>query len=398
MLAFTFVEAKNMNARGYEFGEAGDSTWLSLNGGSKIYSFSALAKDTSGISVSVGPSGSDYTTINDAIDYLQSNYYPAYEKNADYTARIVLDSNYVMEEQVLINGVDLGWIEIHCNNVLEAKSITSIDTGSFYVTIDTVDYYYAKFNVTDHGYTKGDKIVIKEQLGYLEEQYYNGIWTVDSVDTDWFQLVDVFMDSIKAGAGGTGEVTELSTVTVKRSAMTESFEYFYYPAFGVARGVMPTIGCIFEMDNSVNAKAGHQSYMDGLCATDGGVINVLPYCGFRKADGSNIYATRSSRINANDCIADSAGRHGIWAFSNSIINARRAYIADCGWNDIAYDRGDGWLSSREPSGGGIMSTRGSIINAEGSTVINTLGHCISADYGGIVNVGNTEEYVLFNWR
>ena len=412
MLAFSFVEARDMNAPTYTFNTpvtfkdaatfegtviSGD-TLIGVTLGSDIDANSfyiinspSIKLDTTLLSVTVGATNDDFTTINSAIEYLQANYYPIYSKNADYTASIILQDDYIMDEQVLINGIDLGWIEIHGPAENTQISITSIDTGSVFGVVDTTTYYYAKFNITGHDYVSGDNIIIIGQKGYEEEQYYNGIWKVNSVGTGWIQLVDVFMDSIKAGVGGSGTSQELIAVPVKRSAMTELFETFYYPAFGVARGTLPTIGCIFEMDASANAQAGHQSYIDGLCATDHGVINILPYCGFRKADGTNIYGTRNSTINANDAIADSAGRHGIWAYSNTTINARRAYVANCGYNDVSSDRGDGWLASREPAGCGIASTRGSIINADGATVINTLGDCISAYYGGIINVGNTDE-------
>lgn len=481
-----------------------DETLASL--ASEIAAIESLVLE-SDVTVTVGPGvDDDFATITDAIKYLNRRY-------ADYVkgglkAYIELQEDFEMNEQVLVQGLNLGWITIIAASSSEPKSITSIvegtvetagvaeistvtpvisvdktdldgeyfthqdgqgntrtfyfdatgatpapvegaiavdisdggvvtvadvldvlvaqlntDYGTYITAVDNTSYatitnvdeaacdaittsdnavvtvattvtgvtetYYARFNVTGHGFSTDDELVVKDQVGSAEEQYYNGIKTVTTTDTDWFEIDELY-DAVRAGEGGTGTARLLVVIPVKRSACTTLFEYFYRPAFGVARGVLPTIGCLFEMDESVNAHAGHQSYIDGLCATDGGEINILPYAGFRNADATNIYATRASRINANDAIADGAGRHGIWAYSNSIINARRAFVANCGTQDTSYDRGDGWLTAYEPAGCGIIATRGGIVNAEGSTVINTLGDCINACYGGIVNCGNAD--------
>jgi len=62
------------------------------------------------IEVAVGPGG-DFDTINKALDYLVSNYSPAY-RNTGVTATIILLPGFVMQEQVLVHGIDLSWITI----------------------------------------------------------------------------------------------------------------------------------------------------------------------------------------------------------------------------------------------------------------------------------------------
>ena len=274
-------------------------------------------------------------------------------------------------------------------------------TGDVEVTITQEgqdQWNQAKFTTSsDHGFTDGHEIVIMNHYGEIEEEYYNGIWTIINVTTDSFELdynehsLDAIYDSTRAGTGDTGEVIQLVEVPVKRSACTEEFEYFYYPAFGVARGALPTIGCVFSMDESSNGQSGYMSYIDGLCGAESARINLLPHSGFRNADGSNIYGTRGCVINANDAIADGAGRHGIWAYSDTYINARRAYADNCGHQGTSADRGDGWDENRQPVGCGIAATRGSIINAEGSNALNAQGDCVCAYYGGIINIGNDQE-------
>lgn len=61
------------------------------------------------ITVDVGV-GQTYTTINQALEYL-SGFYPMYKKSG-VTATINLKAGFVMAEQVLVSGIDLGWITI----------------------------------------------------------------------------------------------------------------------------------------------------------------------------------------------------------------------------------------------------------------------------------------------
>ena len=66
-------------------------------------------KQETNITVNVG-AGQTYTTINQALEYL-SGLYPMYKKSG-VTATINLKAGFVMAEQVLVSGIDLGWITI----------------------------------------------------------------------------------------------------------------------------------------------------------------------------------------------------------------------------------------------------------------------------------------------
>ena len=262
--------------------------------------------------------------------------------------------------------------------------------------------YKVKIHATGHGFEEGDRITIRNHEGLVEEHDYNGVWYVSNPETDTFELSysdnpDAVYDSYRAGDETTknGEVVDPVPVKVSRQALDTTWEFFYRPAFGVARGTLPTIACEFEMDESGDSE--YMSYKDGLCATDGGHINIMPFCGFSKADGSNIYGTRSSIINANDAIANEAGRHGVWAYSNTIINARRVMASNCGWAGTEEDEGNGFDSVGRPVGSGIVSTRNSLINAEGCNVSESQGDNILGQYGGIVSLGGHDlEYTSEN--
>lgn len=66
-------------------------------------------KLTSNITVNVGPNET-YKTINEALEYL-TQFYPVY-KQSGITSTINLKAGFVMAEQVLVSGIDLGWITI----------------------------------------------------------------------------------------------------------------------------------------------------------------------------------------------------------------------------------------------------------------------------------------------
>ncbi len=93
------------------------------------------------ITVNAG-TGQTYTTINQALEYL-SGFYPMYKKSG-ITAYINLKSGFVMAEQVLVSGIDLGWITIVGEDAETIITHTAL-TSSFY------DIYYPAFGVDKAG-------------------------------------------------------------------------------------------------------------------------------------------------------------------------------------------------------------------------------------------------------
>ena len=262
--------------------------------------------------------------------------------------------------------------------------------------------YHVQVNATAHGFVAGNNIVIRKHRSVIEEYNYDGSYEVrtDNLTANSFELVfdntlNTIYEETRSGIDGEGEMVIPEPVPVSRQAITQQWEFFYYPVFGVSRGTLPTIGCIFEMDSSANVLAGYESYIDGFCATDRGHINFLPggNAGFINADASGIYGTRTSIINANGATANNSGRHGFWAYANTIINARGGSANDCGWRapdspdfgDVA--RKPGFDIFEKPIGSAVFATRGSLINADGISALNSYGDAIIATYGATINVG-----------
>ena len=86
----------------------------------------------SNIIVNVGPGG-EYATINEALKYL-SNFNPLY-KNSGVTATINLKAGFVMAEQVLVRGLNLGWITIvgeDAETIITHTALTTVFNGIHY--------------------------------------------------------------------------------------------------------------------------------------------------------------------------------------------------------------------------------------------------------------------------
>ena len=271
--------------------------------------------------------------------------------------------------------------------------------------------HYTKAIVSEHSFEEGQRILIRNHIGFEEEVDYNGMWFITNVTANAFELdydmdEGALYDPLKLGEENTAEAVFPRPVPVKKEALTQQWEFFYYPAFGAARGTLPTINTIFEMDDS-GPDPSYMSYKDGFCATDQGRINIMPFAGFTNAEGTNIYGTRGSIINANDAIADYAGRYGIWAYANTQINARRAIASNCGWvaqiqsvviNEIPggfdFFDDDGFDSTGQSVGSGIIATRASMINADGCVAENNVGCNIVSEYGATINLGSHTQQEL----
>ena len=108
----------------------------------------------SDITVTVG-TGGDYPTINAALEYL-SKLQPVYA-SAGITATINLLSGFVMAEQVLVRGLDLGWVTI-----TGADAETTITNTALTTDFTTADYGFDSYPA--FGVSKGGVLPRIDQL------------------------------------------------------------------------------------------------------------------------------------------------------------------------------------------------------------------------------------------
>jgi len=271
-----------------------------------------------GILVTVG-TGGDYPTINAALEYL-SKLQPVYDF-AGITATINLLSGFVMTEQVLVRGLDLGWITI-----TGADAETTITNTALTTDFTTADYDFDSYPA--FGVSKGGVLPRIDQLFRFDVANVG-----DSKD-----------GIMAVGAGSSADV-------------------------------LAGAGVNDAGNNGISANYGSTITASSAGASGAGTFGIYAYRGSTitasSADASGagdngIVATRGSTINAEGADASGAGIHGIVATRGSTINAEGADASGAGDN-------------------GIYATRGSTINAEGADASGAGGYGISAYRGSTIN-------------
>ena len=258
------------------------------------WSLKADIKSTN-INVNVG-TGQTYTTINQALEYL-SGFYPMYKKSG-VTATINLKAGFVMDEQVLVSGIDLGWITIVGEDAETIIPYTSLTTD-FYGT-------FPAFGV-DKG---GTSPVIGQLFRFNVEKVggnKHGLMTWGAGSS-----ANVLYGKGFIGAGTHG-IYAYSASTINANGANCSNA----GAYGVYAVSSSTINA--EGANCSNAGAA------GIVAGASSTVNANG-ANCSNAGNAGIYADQRSTINANGANCSNAGSNGISASTGSSINAYGAII------------------------------------------------------------------------
>ena len=234
--------------------------------------FQSVPLKSTNITVNVG-AGQAYTTINQALEYL-SGFYPMYKKSG-VTATINLKAGFVMAEQVLVSGIDLGWIIIVGEDAETIITHTALTTG--------FNGSYPAFGV--------DKGGTSPIIGQLFR------FNVEKVGGD------------KPGLMAFGAGSSANVLTGKGFIGAGS------------TGIFATDGSTINARNANCSNAG----ANGIVAGEGSTINAQG-ANCSNAGDIGILAYASSTINARNANCSNAGAHGIFATAGSTINAITAII------------------------------------------------------------------------
>ena len=225
------------------------------------------------MTVTVG-TGGDYPTINAALEYL-SKLQPLYA-SAGITATINLLTGFVMAEQVLVRGLDMGWVTI-----TGADAETTITNTALTTNFTTADYAFSSFPA--FGVSRGGVLPRIDQLFRFN---------VANVGSDKHGIMAV-------GAGSSADVLA-----------------------GAGVNDAGTNGIYARRGSTINAASANASGVGtyGIYANGGSTIN---------ANGANasgagtrgIVADNGSTINADAADASGAGTYGISADDGSTISA-----------------------------------------------------------------------------
>ena len=276
--------------------------------------FQSVPLRSTNIIVNVG-AGQTYTTINQALEYL-SGFYPMYKKSG-VTATINLKAGFVMAEQVLVSGIDLGWITIVGENA------ETIITHTALTTPFSVLGHYPAFGV-DRG---GTSPVIGQLFRF----------NVEKVGGDKHGLVTF-------GAGS--------------SATVSSGKGFIGAG---TNGIFAASSSIINASGANCSNAG----TNGIYASTGSTINASG-ANCSNAGSAGISAFQGAIINASGANCSNAGGIGISAGNNSTVDAVLSSVKDQTTGTSRVRVREGSCVSTQ----GIVTTGGTV--AVFSQTVNTL--------------------------
>ena len=229
------------------------------------------------INISVG-TGGDYATINEALFYLSTSR-PVYV-NSGITATINLLAGFVMSEQVLVRGINLGWITI---TGVDAE--TTITHTALITDFTTADYGFPSYPA--FGVSKGGTL---PRIGQVFR----------------FDVAGVFDNKhgvMAVGAGSSAEI--LQSCGVNDAGFS---------------GIFADRASTINADEATATGAGYR----GIFADNSSTINA-DNAAATGAGSYGIFANEGSTINAEGADATGAGSSiDIIVAGGSIINAHGA--------------------------------------------------------------------------
>lgn len=347
--------------------------------------------------VNVGPD-EPYTTINDALDYF-SEFYP----QKGVKAIINLKPGFEMAEQVIVEGIDLGWITI----ISEDEEVV-IKREALIESVTEPGSYAAVPNRKDRPAFCAKNFGVLPIIGTLFVMDESGS-PYDREERQLYEGVMAYINSrarvlpgcgFKNVSGRACFAWRNSRIDCERAIFTNAKDRAIDAARGstiVAEGAI----CDYGGEYGIRAFAGSWVHCprasikhcegDGISAQNA-IVNAES-CDISFASNRGIYCSHASNVSAkkaiiNDCGNDgvsvynstllveeaeitNAGRCGIYAFQASKISATRA---DVGWavdHGIWANRGS-YVDANQANASGVGNngfhvSRGSIIAANEAT-------------------------------
>lgn len=255
--------------------------------------FQATSARGTNITVNVG-AGQTYTTINQALEYL-SGFYPLY-KTTGVTATINLKAGFVMNEQVLVSDLNLGWITIvgeDAEIIITHTALTTAFNGD-----------YPAFGV-DKG---GTSPVIGQLFRFNVEKVggnKHGLFAYGAGSS-----AEVLNACGFIGAGAYGiYASDSSTVNAKGANASNAG----------ADGIFANASSIINADSANASNAGN----NGILAGGGSTINAYG-ANASNAGDIGILADGASTVNAQNALVQNqtSGPARVAVFNGSIVNAR----------------------------------------------------------------------------
>ncbi|KYG28185.1 right-handed parallel beta-helix repeat-containing protein [Alkalihalobacillus trypoxylicola] len=342
------------------------------------------------VTVTVG-SGGDYESINEAIEFLSRKRF-RYKLNG-LKAEIKLLTGFNMTEQVLVRGIDLGFITITAEDE-EVTIIRSFLIESFSVTDNTV---YPAFGAADNGVlpiidvkfvmsysgdalnrhgvfvADGARSVIRPEAGVINSggvglYAFNGAHIVafgSVFDGANSACLLAFRGSYINFRNGSGKNSNGNGVYLGSSSVVEAMHADFSGARGHAAWVYAGGRLNIRHGNLSGAgeRAIHAHFNSQVSAASSNLSG---------ARGRGASATQASTIDLDSAIIEDCGSQGIYADGASTVNADGVTVKRCGNN------------------AGVYAATGATVNVSNGLITDNILHGIYANRGGRINADDAD--------
>lgn len=316
--------------------------------------------------VTVG-AGGQFATINAALTYLRSKYLPY--TSPPTIATITLKTGFIMAEQVLVHGINMGWVMIQAED-----PTVIIDTS---VLVDNIQAIYGINAKPAFAAIQGGILPRIGCMFDLQRQI-----TLDT-DPDKYGM-------FVSGPGSGGHIMN-STRGFKNA-----------PAYGIyanRHGMINAYGAdvsgagvygVYANRATINCHniIANNCGDSGIAAWYGARINA--FGGFASnCTKHGVYAAYNSQIGFNEGTAGSNGQMGVYAFSGSTIDCESAVLNNNTLRNIyAQDASTINAKNATATGAGsrgVFAINSSRINAENVVCTGAVDYGIIASSGSNIN-------------
>lgn len=386
------------------------------------------------IQYTVGALG-DFQTLTAALESISKRHMPY--KQRGFKAEILLLSDYVMKEQVIVKGADLGWVTISSDKV--ARTIINRDS----MTINTIESRYPAFTGLDNAVLPNINVLFEFNLGNKKEGFDgvtvargskvqlmpgSGVYKADrGLGAYYNSEAFCYMEGLTEGGNGIG--AGVTTGVEFKKATNRAFMATYGSTIHCARAQLQDC----EGDHAVYAIWGsnvdvYQSNISGSAGTgimsrDGSRTNAretnVSGCniGYHASHGGEInarslkeskwigdsaqfckqygaLASYASRIELDNVDVSHSLRHGVHASDGSIINGANVYaneVADQAFSAFrsATINADNAQAIRAGKAG-VLADSNSHINANNIITPSCIDHAIVARNGSTISAENAD--------
>ncbi len=167
-------------------------------------------------------------------------------------------------------------------------------------------------------------------------------------------------------------------VTIRRSTLTIKFRNVSYPAFGGERSFLPSIRCMFFMDES-----GDAENRDGFGLWECSSLNIKLTGGMRNAGRLGLYMSGASTFNGDRSTIKNSKSQNIYVSEVSTANIDKMDISGAGSIGITVTKG-----SRAYAGSGDALTSVNLTNCGTHAAIVELGSYLSMPFADVSGAGS----------